>query len=91
MIQGPISFTAPNQEISTLGYPTDGTRATLVVSGPITNGQGQTTAVDGTCENCGGIKLRNIQAGIFVFSIVDTLFTLSAGQWKSCEIGRAHV
>jgi len=61
MIQAPIVFTAPNQEISTLGYPTDDSRATLVVSGPVANSQGHTTAVDGTCGNCNGVKLRNIQ------------------------------
>lgn len=60
-IQAPILFAAPNQEISTLGYPTDNTRAVLVVSGAVTNGTGQTTAVDGTCANCDGIILRNIQ------------------------------
>jgi hypothetical protein len=60
-IQAPILFFAPNQEISTVGYPTDNTRATLVVSGPVANGQGHTNAVDGTCSNCGGVKLRNIQ------------------------------
>ncbi len=85
MIQAPIVFTAPNQEISTQGYPTDDSRATLVVSGPVANGQGHTTAVVGTCGNCNGVKLRNIQVGIFVYSIVDSLFTSSAGQWKSCR------
>ena len=85
MIQAPIVFTAPNQEISTLGYPTDDSRATLVVSGPAATRQGHTTAVDGSCGNCGGVKLRNIQAGIFVYPIVDSLFTSTAGQWKSCR------
>lgn len=86
MIQAPIVFTASGQEISTQGYPTDDTRATFVVSGPVTDGQGQsTTAVDGTCGDCDGIKLRNIQAGIFVCSTVDLLFTSFAGQWKSCR------
>jgi len=61
MIQAPILFAAPNQEISTEGYPTDDSRATLVVSGPVQNGQGHTNAVDGTCSNCSGVKLRNIQ------------------------------
>jgi len=61
MIQAPILFAAPNQEISTVGYPTDDTRATLVVSGPVANGQGHTNAVDGTCPNCSGVILRNIQ------------------------------
>ena len=65
-IQAPILFAAPNQEISTMGYPTDDSRATLVVSGPIENGQGHTTAVDGTCANCGGVILRNIQASVLV-------------------------
>ncbi|KAI0832713.1 pectin lyase fold/virulence factor [Trametes gibbosa] len=60
-IQAPILFAAQDQEISTAGYPTDGTRATLVVAGPVANGQGHTTAVDGTCQNCSGVKLRNIQ------------------------------
>ncbi|KAI9513289.1 hypothetical protein F5148DRAFT_289137 [Russula earlei] len=61
LIQAPILFAAPNQEISTVDYPTDDSRATLVVNGPVANGQGHTTAVDGTCTNCGGVILRNIQ------------------------------
>lgn len=61
MIQAPILFAAPDQEISTVGYPTDDSRATLVVDGPVANGTGHTIAVDGTCPNCSGIKLRNIQ------------------------------
>jgi hypothetical protein len=65
MIQAPILFAAPNQEISTVGYPTDNSRATLVVSGPVVNGQGHTTAIDGTCANCSGIILRNIQVRVF--------------------------
>ncbi|KAJ7248467.1 hypothetical protein C8J57DRAFT_1189704 [Mycena rebaudengoi] len=60
-IQQPILFTAPNQEVSTQGYPTDDARATLVVSGPVEKGAGHTTAVDGTCDNCSGVVLRNIQ------------------------------
>jgi hypothetical protein len=66
MIQAPIFFAAPNQEISTEGYPTDDSRATLVVTGPVANGQGHTTAVDGTCGNCSGVILRNIQARISI-------------------------
>ncbi|KAI0286457.1 hypothetical protein BC826DRAFT_1048396 [Russula brevipes] len=61
MIQAPIRFVAPNQEISTLGYPTDDSRATLIVSGPVSNGVRHTTAVNGTCDNCSGVILRNIQ------------------------------
>ncbi|KAJ6615617.1 hypothetical protein B0H10DRAFT_2220261 [Mycena sp. CBHHK59/15] len=60
-IQSPILFAAPNQEISTQGYPTGDERATLVVSGPVANGAGHTNAVDGTCSNCSGVTLRNIQ------------------------------
>jgi hypothetical protein len=61
LIQDAIAFAAPNQEISTLGHPTDSTRATLVVNGPVQNGEGHTTAIDGTCANCDGVKLRHIQ------------------------------
>ncbi|KAJ3533385.1 hypothetical protein NM688_g7290 [Phlebia brevispora] len=60
-IQAPILFFAQNQEISTIGYPYDDDRASLVVSGPVFNGTGHTTAVDGTCQNCSGVKLRNVQ------------------------------
>jgi hypothetical protein len=66
MIQAPILFAAPNQEISTMGYPTDDSRATLVVNGPVANGQGHTTAIDGTCANCSGIILRNIQVRVAI-------------------------
>ncbi|KAH9482304.1 hypothetical protein JR316_0004402 [Psilocybe cubensis] len=61
MIQAPILFAHPNQEISTLGYPRDNTRAVISVAGPVMNGQGHTTAVDGTCSTCSGVKLRNVQ------------------------------
>ncbi|KAJ7893432.1 hypothetical protein B0H14DRAFT_2684897, partial [Mycena olivaceomarginata] len=59
----PLLFAAPNQEISTEGYPTDDSRATLVVDGPVANGTGHTTAhrLVGTCDSCSGIILRNIQ------------------------------
>jgi hypothetical protein len=62
LVTAPVLFAAPGQEISTLGYPTDDTRATLVVNGPVQDGSGHTTAVDGTCASCNGVKLRNIQA-----------------------------
>lgn len=61
LIQEPIKFTQPNQEISTLGYPTGDERAMLVVAGPVANGKGHTTAVDGQCDSCDGVKLRNVQ------------------------------
>jgi len=60
-ITKPLIFTAPNQEISTQGYPSLRQRATLVVAGPVADGRGHTTAVDGTCTNCDGVKLRNVQ------------------------------
>ena len=60
-ITQPLAFAASNQEISTQGYPTGNGRATLVVAGPVADGKGHTTAVDGTCTNCDGVKLRNIQ------------------------------
>jgi hypothetical protein len=60
-ITQPLAFAAPNQEISTQGYPTGDQRATLVVSGAVADGKGHTTAVDGTCTTCGAVKLRNIQ------------------------------
>ena len=61
-IQAPIAYAHPNQEISTLGYPTGSDRAILTVSGPIfSNGTGHTNAVDGTCKTCSGVRLRNIQ------------------------------
>ena len=83
MIQSPILFAAPNQEISTVGYPTDNSRATLVVSGPVSNGTGHTTAIDGTCANCGGIILRNIQVRVLVpFLLVYIVNTLSPDQWN---------
>lgn len=61
VISAPVKFAAPNQEISTYGYPTDDSRATLVVMGPVDNGDPHTVAVDGTCGQCDGVKLRNIQ------------------------------
>ncbi|KAI0322505.1 hypothetical protein OF83DRAFT_736540 [Amylostereum chailletii] len=61
LIQAPILFAASNQEISTVGYPTGDERAILVVNGPVFNGTGHTTAIDGTCADCDGVKLRNIQ------------------------------
>lgn len=53
IIEAPISLFANGQEISTEGYPIEqenGTdlRATLVVNGPVANGQGHTTAINGT-------------------------------------------
>ncbi|KAJ7688677.1 pectin lyase fold/virulence factor, partial [Mycena rosella] len=61
VLQDPLLFAAPNQEISTEGYPTDNSRATLLVNGPVADGAGHTNAVDGTCASCSGIMLRNVQ------------------------------
>ncbi|KAF8214179.1 hypothetical protein K438DRAFT_1750243 [Mycena galopus ATCC 62051] len=49
LIQSPLFFAAANQEISTLDYPTDDSRATLVVNGPVANGTGHTCAVNEAC------------------------------------------
>ncbi len=86
MIQAPILFAAPNQEISTVGYPTDDSRATLVVDGPVANGTGHTTAVDGTCPNCSGVKLRNIQVSTFTFRF-ELLVSSSAFQINGTRAG----
>lgn len=60
-LQSPLIFSSPLQEISTLGYPTGDDRAVLIVNGSIADGKGHTTAVDGMCSKCSGVKLRNIQ------------------------------
>ncbi len=61
LLQAPLLFASPNQEISTVGYPTDDTRAILVVNGPVADGKGHTTAIEGNCATCSGIKIRNLQ------------------------------
>ena len=55
-LKQPVIFTAPNQELSTEGYPTDSTRAILIVTGV-----NQTAAIIGNCHECSDLKLRNIQ------------------------------
>ncbi|KZT05565.1 uncharacterized protein LAESUDRAFT_726838 [Laetiporus sulphureus 93-53] len=60
-ITAPIIFYAEGQEISTVGYPVGDERATLVVSGPVFNGTGHTTAIYGNCAGCSNLKLLNIQ------------------------------
>lgn len=67
LIQAPILFAAPDQEISTVGYPIGDERAMLIVAGPVANGSGHTTAVDGTCSNCSGVKLRHVQVSRLLF------------------------
>jgi hypothetical protein len=74
LIEAPILFAFPQQEISTLGYPTGDERATLVVNGPVSNGSGHTTAVDGTCSTCRGVKLRNVQVSPLPIEL-DEFFT----------------
>ncbi|KAH8096720.1 hypothetical protein BXZ70DRAFT_895862 [Cristinia sonorae] len=61
LLLAPLLFAAPNQEIRTVGEPFGDERATLVVNGPVDNGQGHTVAVDGTCPSCSGVRLRHIQ------------------------------
>ena len=56
-----IFYTAPNQELSTAGYPTGDDRAVLVINGAINNGTGHTTAVDASCDDCDNTSLRNVQ------------------------------
>ncbi|MFI9509661.1 right-handed parallel beta-helix repeat-containing protein [Nocardia sp. NPDC052566] len=53
-LAAPVMFTAPDQEVSTQGNPTDQTRAVLLV-----NGSKQTTAVNGAGQS--GAVLRNVQ------------------------------
>ena len=55
-LKHPIVFTAPDQELSTQGYPSGFARATIVVTGV-----NQTAAIIGNCDQCSGLKLRNIQ------------------------------
>ena len=61
IITRPLAFAAPNQELSTDGLVLGEERATLVIAGPVADGKGHTIAVDGTCANCDGVKLRNVQ------------------------------
>ncbi|KAH9008303.1 hypothetical protein EDB84DRAFT_1447024, partial [Lactarius hengduanensis] len=57
----PVLFAAPDQEISVMGYPSNPADSRQLVNSPVANGTGHTTAVDGACLNCSGVKLRNIQ------------------------------
>ena len=66
-ISDSVVFTAPGQEISTQGYPTDSTRATVIIQ-PGTNA---TSAIRGNWQN--NVRVLNIQvdgnrpnAGLFV-------------------------
>ncbi|WVQ83024.1 hypothetical protein IAT38_005162 [Cryptococcus sp. DSM 104549] len=51
-----LNYTAANQEISTEGYPTDATRATLLIAG-----FNVTTAVSASKQGQDGAALRNVQ------------------------------
>ncbi|WVF68703.1 hypothetical protein IAT40_003475 [Kwoniella sp. CBS 6097] len=55
-LQDSLNYTAANQEISTEGYPTDDSRATLVMVG-----FNKTTSIRATDADLSGTKLRNIQ------------------------------
>ncbi|EJU06387.1 hypothetical protein DACRYDRAFT_73816 [Dacryopinax primogenitus] len=61
LILQPINFTASDQEIYTLGYPTDDSRACLTVNGVVANGTGHTTAINAQCVGCDRAIVRNIQ------------------------------
>jgi len=54
-VTGPVECTAPNQEISTEGYPTGATRATLLATNDVS------TVITGSTAQCLGFKIRNIQ------------------------------
>lgn len=85
-IVAPLKFTFPNQEISTAGYPTTDQRATLVIAGPVFNGSGHTTAIDGTCANCSGAIIRNIQVRAWLRSRTRTQLT-SLSQINGTRLG----
>lgn len=55
-LRNSLFFTAANQTLATLGYPTGNTRALLVVAGPT-----QSCAIYGEQTFASGIALRNIQ------------------------------
>lgn len=55
-LTAPLNYTAAHQEISTEGYPTDSSRAMLVVTGNL-----QTTAVQGTGANLDYARLISVQ------------------------------
>lgn len=67
-ITAALQFTAAGQEISTLGLPTDNSRAMLTITGPtLQPDQNLTTAVQGQCPTCNSVKLRHIQVLIHLF------------------------
>ncbi|KAI5478380.1 hypothetical protein MNV49_005129 [Pseudohyphozyma bogoriensis] len=55
-----ITMFAANQELSTQGYPTDGTRALLTVVGSSSN-TAMAGAIYGICTGCNNITVRSIQ------------------------------
>jgi hypothetical protein len=74
-ITAPLQFTAPEQEINTQGLPSDGSRAVLVISGPVLqpDQSNHTTAVLGQCNTCNGVKLRHIQVSSPLLYMVSSL------------------
>jgi hypothetical protein len=68
-ITAALQFTAPDQEISTQGLPTDSSRAMLTITGPVmqSNQPNHTTAVQGQCPTCNGVRLRHIQVLSHIF------------------------
>jgi hypothetical protein len=100
----PVVFTASGQELSTQGYPTDDTRATLVVTGAT-----QATAVRGSCQSCSHVALRNVQVngnrpalglqrdgliemgGPTVGQIVDHVRSFEPRGWSALHIAEGHL
>ncbi|KAL7409718.1 hypothetical protein BDY24DRAFT_402237 [Mrakia frigida] len=54
-LQSPILFTAENQALYTEGYPTDESRAMLIVEG-----QNQSMAIKGDCTSCSNIAISSL-------------------------------
>jgi len=54
-LTGTIVFTSADQELATMGYPTDSTRARLVVDSEVL-----VTAVQGDCRRCARVSIRSV-------------------------------
>lgn len=60
-LEEPIKFTDSFQELATWGYPTDESRATLVINTPYAHGVAMDTAISADCEKCIGSRIRNLR------------------------------
>ncbi|KAK4057804.1 hypothetical protein OIO90_001023 [Microbotryomycetes sp. JL221] len=57
----PITFTAPRQQLYTLGEPEDHTRATITIENDKGHFSGElTTAIRANCDSCLGVSIRNL-------------------------------